>query len=142
MGSWTAALWVAATFVWFGMVLAISFLETPLKFHAPGVTVPIGLGIGRLVFRALNAAEVALGLVIVIAMTSDGQRRTAEILSVVALAVLALQLTVVRPQLRRRTDRVLAGRPQQRSTAHLVYVALELVKAPALLAAGVILLAS
>ena len=142
MESWTAALWAAATFVWFGMVLAISFLETPLKFRAPGVTVPIGLGIGRLVFRALNAAEVALGLVIVIAMTSDGQRRTAEILSVVALAVLALQLTVVRPQLRRRTDRVLAGRPQQRSTAHLVYVALELVKAPALLAAGVLLLAS
>ena len=142
MDSWTAALWAAATFVWFGMVLAISFLETPLKFRAPGVTVPIGLGIGRLVFRALNAAEVALGLVIVIAMTSDGQRRTAEILSVVALAVLALQLTVVRPQLRRRTDRVLAGRPQQRSTAHLVYVALELVKAPALLAAGVLLLAS
>ena len=142
MDSWTAALWAAATFVWFGMVLAISFLETPLKFRAPGMTVPIGLGIGRLVFRALNAAEVALGLVIVIAMTSDGQRRTAEILSVVALAVLSLQLTVVRPQLRRRTDRVLAGRPQQRSTAHLVYVALELVKAPALLAAGVLLLAS
>ena len=28
----------AATFVWLGMVLAISFLEAPLKFRAPGVT--------------------------------------------------------------------------------------------------------
>ena len=39
----------AVAFVWLGMVLAISFLETPLKFRAPGITVPLGLGIGRLV---------------------------------------------------------------------------------------------
>ena len=42
------------------MVLAVSFLEAPLKFRAPGVTLPIGLGIGRLVFRALNSAEALL----------------------------------------------------------------------------------
>ena len=106
------------------------------------MTVPIGLGIGRLVFRALNAAEVVLGLIVVVAMASGGHRRAAEILSVVALTALAVQLTLVRPQLRRRTERVLAGRSQQRSTAHLAYVALELVKAPALLAAGVLVLAS
>jgi len=29
-------------------LVAISFLEAPLKFRAPGVTVPFGLGIGRL----------------------------------------------------------------------------------------------
>lgn len=44
----------ATAFIWLGMVLAISFLETPLKFRAPGITLPLGLGIGRLVFRALN----------------------------------------------------------------------------------------
>ena len=32
-------------FVWLGMVLAISFLEAPIKFRAPGVTLQIGLGI-------------------------------------------------------------------------------------------------
>ncbi len=51
---------VAVPFVWLGMVLAISLLETPLKFRAPGITLALGLGIGRLVFRALNAAEIAL----------------------------------------------------------------------------------
>lgn len=50
----------AVTFTWLGMVLAISFLEAPLKFGAPGVTVRIGLGIGRRVFRALNAVETVL----------------------------------------------------------------------------------
>ena len=34
------AIAVAVTFVWLGMVLAISFLEAPLKFRAPNVTLP------------------------------------------------------------------------------------------------------
>ena len=35
----------AASFIWLGMVLGISFIEAPLKFRAPGVTLGIGLGI-------------------------------------------------------------------------------------------------
>jgi hypothetical protein len=49
-----ASIAAAATYVWLGMILAISFLEAPLKFRARGVSIPIGLAIGRLVFRALN----------------------------------------------------------------------------------------
>ena len=52
-----ASVATAVVFVWLGMVLAVSFLETPLKFRAPNVTTQIGLGIGRLVFRALNAVD-------------------------------------------------------------------------------------
>lgn len=58
------ALAAAVAFVRLGMVLAISFLEVPLKFRAPGITVPLGVGIGRLVFRALNLAEGVLALVL------------------------------------------------------------------------------
>jgi hypothetical protein len=50
--TWAPSLATAVTFVWLGMVLAISFLEAPLKFRAAGVTLRIGLGIGRLVLRA------------------------------------------------------------------------------------------
>ena len=64
---------VAVVFVWLGMVLAISFLEAPLKFRAPNVTLQIGLGIGRLVFRALNTVEVVLAIVIL--LTSPWQAR-------------------------------------------------------------------
>jgi hypothetical protein len=60
------------TFVWLGMVLAISFLETPLKFHAPEVTLRVGLGIGRVVFRALNAAAIALAVVLAVAGVLGG----------------------------------------------------------------------
>ena len=45
-GGQTGPVVAAVTFTWLGMVLAISFLEAPLKFRAPGITVPLGLLIG------------------------------------------------------------------------------------------------
>ncbi|OBK13805.1 hypothetical protein [Mycobacterium asiaticum] len=131
---------VAVTFVWLGMVLAISFLEAPLKFRAPNVTLPIGLGIGRLVFRALNTAEVVFALVTgAIALAGPTPMRIIVALAV-AVAMLAVQLVAVRPRLTKRSDQVLAGSDGPRSHAHYVYVALETVKVVALLAAGILLL--
>ncbi|MCD2189861.1 hypothetical protein LN037_22190 [Actinomycetospora sp. SF1] len=116
------------------MVLAISFLEAPLKFRAPGVTLPVGLGIGRVVFRALNAVEVVFAVVVVVGLVL-GPVRTA---GVVAVGLLAVQLVAVRPVLTRRSDRVLAGGDTgRRSHAHLVYVALEVAKVAALVWLGV-----
>ena len=63
----------AAVFTWVGMVVAISFLEVPLKFRAPGVTVRIGLGIGRLVFRGLNTAEAILATVLLVSAAAAAQ---------------------------------------------------------------------
>jgi hypothetical protein len=131
---------VAATFVWLGMVLAISFLEAPLKFRAPGVTLPIGLGIGRLVFRALNTAELILAAAVVAALAAGSSGRVIAPLAV-AVAVLAAQLLLVRPRLTRRSDVLLAGQQARRSHAHYAYVALEAIKALALLAGGILLLA-
>jgi hypothetical protein len=65
---------VAAAFTWLGMVLAISFLETPVKFRAPGITIPLGLGIGRIVFRALNIAEMVLAAVVVVSLIGGPPR--------------------------------------------------------------------
>lgn len=132
---------VAATFVWLGMVLAISFLEAPLKFRAPGVTLQIGLGIGRLVFRALNTCEVVLAAAAVIATWGTGMSTATRIALIVAAAMLAAQILFVRPALTRRSDQVLAGSDGPRSHAHYVYVVLELVKVIALVTGGVLLLA-
>lgn len=138
-----SAIAVAITFVWLGMVLAISFLEAPLKFRAPNVTLQIGLGIGRLVFRALNTVEVAFALVVVaiVASGSGGPMPTRVAAAfAVAIAALAVQLVAVRPRLTRRSDEVLAGSEGPRSHAHYVYVGFEAVKVVALLVAGILLL--
>ena len=135
-----SAIAVAITFVWLGMVLAISFLEAPLKFRAPNVTLQIGLGIGRLVFRALNTVEVAFALVIVAIVASGPTPVRIAVVFAVAIAALAIQLIAVRPRLTRRSDRVLAGAEGPRSHAHYVYVGLEAAKTVALLVAGILLL--
>lgn len=135
-----SAIAVAVTFVWLGMVLAISFLEAPLKFRAPNVTLQIGLGIGRLVFRALNTVEVAFALVIVAITVSGPTPPRIAVAFAVAIGALAIQLIAVRPRLTRRSDAVLSGSEGPRSHAHYVYVGFEAVKTVALLVAGILLL--
>jgi hypothetical protein len=131
---------VAVTFVWLGMVLAISFLEAPLKFRAPEVTLKIGLGIGRLVFRALNTIEAVLTVTLVAVLVTDRPRAAVLAVLAVAVAALATQLALVRPRLTRRSDAVLAGLDAPRSRAHHAYVALETAKVATLLAGGILLL--
>jgi len=137
-----AAVAVALTFVWVGMLLAISFLEAPLKFRAPGVTVQIGLGIGRLVFRALNAGEVILAVAILAALATGSPSAWVTVAIAAAAVTLVAQLALVRPRLTRRSDAVLAGQDAPRSHAHYAYVALEVAKVIVLLVGGILLLAS
>lgn len=125
--------------LWLGMVLAISFLEAPLKFRAPGITIPLGLGIGRLVFRALNTVEVVLAVVLIVAYLIRSPATAGWTLLLATVAVLVVQLAVVRPQLTRRSDRVLAGEDGPRSNAHYAYVALEVVKVALLVTLAIVL---
>lgn len=136
---------VAIAFCWLGMVLAISFIEAPLKFRAPGVTLQIGLGIGRRVFRALNAVETVLAVVIVVAFAIHRPSPAVIAAFAIVVAVLAVQLIAVRPKLIQRSNAVLAVAPgeeaESRSQAHYYYVGFELIKVVALLAGGTLLLA-
>lgn len=133
---------VAAIFVWLGMVLAISFLEAPLKFRAPGITLQLGLGIGRLVFRALNICETILGLAVLVALFVDVPPTPVVAAVLVAVGALVVQVLVIRPRLTRRSDAVLAGADGPRSRGHYAYVGFEAIKAVALLVGGILLLTS
>jgi hypothetical protein len=86
------------------------------------------------VFRALNACEVVLAVVVVTATRAT----SAPVL--VAAGALAVQLAVIRPALKRRSDEVLAGTERPRSRVHYGYVGLEVVKVVTLLVAGTLLL--
>lgn len=57
---------LTSVFLWSGCIIAISFIESWLKFRAPGVTVPIGLSIGKLVFNALNKMEWLFAVIILV----------------------------------------------------------------------------
>jgi hypothetical protein len=131
----------AVVFTWFGMVIAISFIETPLKFRAAGITRGLGLGIGRLVFRALNLAETVLALVLAAGLIAGHARGAIWVPAVVAWACLVVQAAGLRPLLDRRAAVVIAGDDPPPSRLHLGYIALEVIKALALPAAGALALA-
>jgi len=136
------AIAVAVTFTWLGMVTAISFLEAPLKFRAPNVTLQIGLGIGRLVFRALNSVELVFGIVILAVFLASPPSVGVSVAFGIAFTALIFQLVAVRPWLNRRSDKVLAGLNAPRSRGHYAYVGFEAIKVIALAVTGILLLSS
>ena len=123
-------------YAWLGMVLGISFLETPLKFQAPGITLPLGLGIGRLVFRALNATEITLATVLLAALLAYRPGFAGWALLGISGALLATQTGLLRPRLDRRAAQIITGDTPPPSRLHLAYIALEILKVAALVTLG------
>jgi hypothetical protein len=137
----------ALCLIWAGMVLGISFLETPVKFTAPSVTRAIGLDVGRHVFGVFSKVEIAFTLLAIgfgfLAVGAGGVRPgSAGIfpwvppLAVVALVVL-LQSAWLLPVLDARVVLLLDGQTPPRSAHHVIYIVLEVLKLGCLLAAGV-----
>ena len=118
------------TFLWIGFVCAISFMEAWLKFRAPGITVPLGLGIGRLVFNALNKVELVFAIVILINIfwqTSD-ILKWQNIAFAVPFALLLIQTFWLLPALDARAELHIQGQLVPPSNLHFYYVGMELVK--------------
>lgn len=96
--------------VWLGLIIGLSFIETPLKFLAPGITTPLGLGIGRLVFTALSIAGWVLLLVLAgLGVAPRRENRAGWMLIAGLAATAAVQSFVIRPLLSARSDVIIAG---------------------------------
>lgn len=133
---WARALLLVIPAVWLGLLIGISLIEAPLKFTAPGITIPLGLGIGRRVFFAMNLVEVVLALGLLLALlrsvgrpawsrlTTPGSPRL-WLLSLISAALLAVKFAVIRPFLNQRTDAVLAGESAGGSSLHYAYIAVD-----------------
>ncbi len=118
---------IALPFVWLGLLLGISAIETPLKFKAPGITLELGLGIGRLVFRALNRAELAIAVLLTIVVVHLARSWPLALL-VITDALLVFQVAYLRPRLDRRALQIIAGEDAPPSLLHVIYIALEAAK--------------
>lgn len=125
-----------SAFTWTGFVCAISFLEAWLKFRAPGVTLPIGLGIGRLVFGALNKVELVFAAAIVIDLLRARPRAWTWPWIGIPVALLLLQTGWLLPALDARAALLIGGGSAPPSQLHVIYVAMEAVKVAALVGFG------
>ncbi|HET8736516.1 MAG TPA: hypothetical protein VFM69_07945 [Pricia sp.] len=130
---------LGSVFLWIGFVGAISFMEAWLKFRAPGVTLPLGLGIGRLVFDALNKVEWVLALLVLanLLIGKEGIFTLRNLLYFIPLALLILQTVWLLPVLDARAELFIQGLEPGSSNFHFYYVGMELVKVVCLLIFGI-----
>ncbi|KXK36407.1 MAG: hypothetical protein J5I52_03720 [Saprospiraceae bacterium] len=130
---------LASLFLWVGFVGAISFLESWLKFQAPGITIPLGLGIGRLVFGALNKVEWVFAILIFISL----YRAKEPVFSLkytyflIPVVILILQTVWVLPVMDARAELRLQGNEVSPSNLHYYFVAMEIIKVACLSLLGI-----
>ena len=128
---------IAIPFIWFGLVAGISFMETPLKFRAPNITLRLGLGIGKIVFSALNKIEIALAILFLLALfLARPERRFAVLCFSVIAFLLILQTVWLLPSLKARVPAVISDSFTTSSYTHFIYIAFELIKVVLLFALG------
>jgi MFS superfamily sulfate permease-like transporter len=126
--------------VWAGIVIGISFIEAPVKFHTPTLTRVVAFDVGRTVFRASQWVQVALGvLTLAAAAWARVPRRAWLALAVVALTLL-VQMAWIFPVLDARAEVVIAGGVPSGSSPHTLYGVLEILKLVALGATAVVAL--
>ncbi|MDO5663514.1 MAG: hypothetical protein Q4G40_12525 [Brachybacterium sp.] len=114
--------------LWMGLIIGLSFIEAPLKFQAPGITTPLGLGIGRLVFTALSiAGALLLAAIVLTGLARPRENRAGWLLIAGIAAVTAVQSLVIRPPLNARSDVIIAGGDPGESWLHYGYIAAEAV---------------
>ncbi|MFA3781488.1 hypothetical protein ABRY23_00315 [Melioribacteraceae bacterium 4301-Me] len=121
---------LASIFIWVGFVGAISFMEAWLKFRAPGISLPLGLGIGRLVFNALNKVEWVLAFIVILNLIiADAEIFTLKSVAYfIPVIILLLQSFWLLPKLDARAELYITGQNVPESNVHLFYIIFEIVK--------------
>jgi len=125
---------IAAIF-WLGFFMAISFMEAPLKFTAPHLSMAEGLQVGRIIFGALNKCEWIFLAVILVTLCIN--RIGARLYLVLAIAAILLVETFwLLPVLDSDAVRIINGQIPNHDKLHWIYVFFEVTKAPLLLMIG------
>jgi len=133
---------VIVCFIWAGFMAAISFMESWLKFKAEGVERVAALRIGRLIFKTLNRIE-WIFLVILWGgyILAKPDVLPMEALSCFLLSIILLVQTVwLLPVLDKRAVASIAGQTLGRSSLHIWFAGLEVIKFLLLVDAGINLL--
>ncbi|MBN1987038.1 MAG: hypothetical protein JW761_12080 [Prolixibacteraceae bacterium] len=134
-----AGFWsIAIVLFWAGFVSSISFMEAWLKFQAPGVTLPVGLSIGKMIFNALNRVEwfLLIGYSVLFFGFIKNKSRVINTVSLVLLGTLIVQTFFLLPRLSERADIIINGGEVGKSFLHIYFGSLEIVKVAGLLYLG------
>ena len=114
-------------------------MEAWIKFQASGVTLSIGLNIGKLVFNALNKVEWVLAISIIInqLIAKNQVFSKPNLFYLLTFFLLLLQTIYVLPELDSRAEMIIRGEEVLPSKLHLLYVVIEVVKVISLFIYGI-----
>jgi hypothetical protein len=118
---------------WLGFFMSISFMEAPLKFTAPGLSMAQGLQIGRIIFRALNCCEWLFLAIILLTYLMKKTSRRGLYLIVAISTILILETAWLLPILDEHAAMVIRGQQPTGQPEHWIYIFLEVAKVPVLL---------
>ena len=117
---------ISIAFLWIGFVCAISC-----------ITLSLGLGIGRLVFGALNKVEIVFALSLLSSTILDKEIKTkAFFILTIPLLILFIQSIWLLPALDARAELFMLNHPPMSSNLHLYYVIAEVIKVISLFVYG------
>lgn len=133
---------IIVSFLWIGFVCAISFMEAWLKFRAQGVTLPIGLSIGKIIFLALNKVEWVFAVLIIVSLIFKNVSflKWENLTIAIPFVLLILQTFWLLPFLNERAELQIQGQAVTASNLHFYYVAMEAIKVACLFTFGLYLL--
>lgn len=114
---------------WLGILFAISFLETPLKFQVPGITLPFALELGKLMFGISTSIQLGLSVVILFIFLINKKFRKADYLVFgILLVLLLLEKTWFLPVLDARAELISSGKAVPPSNFHNIFIGAEVTK--------------
>ncbi len=122
--------------LWLGIVIGISVIETPIRFRTPPITRDGAAMLGVAIFHTLAYVELVL---LILAMGAALVLRSRWLLVLVAVLgfVVALEHTIVVPMLAIRAQLLVQGAQLEPSSVHAWATVLEAVKMFILAAIGI-----
>lgn len=138
IGGLMEAKWLAVIMIfWAGMVTAISFMESWVKFRTPTLEKSIGLDVGRTVFGFFNKIQVAfVALMLLLAWLAGVSFNLWLIICCITIIVVCQNFWLF-PILASRVDIFLKGEKPRPSSVHAIYGILELAKLLLLIVTGI-----
>ncbi len=119
-----------AVVLWTGFLLAISFMESWLKFRTPGLSKAMGLKIGQRIFKALNLIEWFFTCIILISLVLSPHATNEQYIPFIVTVLLLLWQSIwLLPALNQQVDAIVRGEHRTTSSkTHLMYILAEICK--------------
>lgn len=129
---------LVAVFTWLGLVAGIAFIASGLKHNAFGVSLPVGLGLDQVMFRAMHRAEWVLACAVLADLLPG--RAPAPVLAAAAVPVLllALQTAWLQPALQLDALPAFHGQGAPGPGLRTANLVIELAKCAALAVLGIL----